>query len=832
MCATKNSDKLSTYRAKRSASRTPEPFGGSRVPGTQLFVVQHHAARATHYDLRLEMEGVLRSWAVPKGPSPNPADKRLAVRVEDHPLEYANFEGHIPEGNYGAGAVIVWDRGTWIPLADPLAGLVEGKLLFELRGYKLRGKWTLVKTKRGEKDWLLIKERDSYVSEESTDALPADSILSGQTVEDLKEQRYPGKRLAAKLKKHGAAKRRVDARKADVMLAQTGEAFSRPGWLFEIKYDGYRLKGVRDKGQVVLYSRAGNDLTAVFPEIAEAVERLPFDYLILDGEAVVHDEHGLPSFSRLQKRGRLVNRLEIQRATLLLPASLYAFDLLALDDYDLRPLPLCTRKSVLAEILPSVGPVRYSDHIEEHGEAMYEQVREMGLEGLMAKKANSRYSAGRSANWLKIRVEHSDDFVVIGFKEPKDSQGALGALALGQYAGGELTYVGRAGSGFDQHDLDSIYRQLLTLRPADAPDNAPLNQGIHWLEPKLVAEVKYLEVTPDGVLRQPVFLRLRDDKKPEECVRTERESEPPTLDLEATPPAQKTIHFTNLDKVFWPQEGYTKGDLIEYHRKISPWLLPYLKDRPVVLTRYPDGIEGKSFFQKDAPSFAPEWIRIERMWSEHAEREVGYFVVEDVESLLYLANMGTIPLHIWSSRVRTLERPDWSILDLDPKGAPFTNVVEIAKRIRNLCREIGLTCLAKTSGSTGLHILIPMGQAYTYEQSRTLAELLARVVATELSEIATVTRSLSGREGKVYVDYGQNGHGRLLVAPFSVRPLPGAPVSMPLRWREVTPKLENSRFTIKNAVRRMTSLKEDPLIQVMTLESDLNTALARLAERF
>ena len=832
MCATKSSDKLDTYRAKRKASRTPEPFGGARAPGGQLFVVQHHAARATHYDLRLEMEGVLRSWAVPKGPSPNPADKRLAVRVEDHPLEYANFEGHIPEGNYGAGAVIVWDRGTWLPLGDPLAGLEEGKLLFELKGYKLRGKWTLVKTKRGEKDWLLIKERDSHVTEESTDALPADSILSGQTVEDLKEQRSPGRRLAAKLKRHRAAKRRVDAKKAGLMLAQSSETFSRPGWLFEIKYDGYRLKAVRDQGQVILYSRADNDLTAVFPEIAEALGRLPFDYLIVDGEAVVHDEHGLPSFSQLQKRGRLVNAVEIQRATLLLPASLYAFDLLAVDDFDLRALPLETRKSFLREILPSVGPVRYSDHIEEHGEAMYKQVSELGLEGVMAKKADSRYSAGRSGNWLKIRVEHTDDFVVIGFKDSKDTEGVLGSLALGVYADGSLIYVGRAGSGLGHHDLKSIYRQLKALRPADAPNNAPANEPIHWLEPKLVAEVKYMLVTPDGVLRQPVFLRLRDDKRPEECIRVERESEPPELELEAAPPPQKVVHFSNLEKTFWPAESYTKGDLIEYYRKIGPWLLPYLQDRPVVLTRYPDGIEGKSFFQKDAPSFAPDWIRIERMWSEHAEREVGYFIVEDIESLLYLANMGTIPLHIWSSRVRTLERPDWSILDLDPKGAPFGNVVKIAKRVRTLCNEIGLSSFAKTSGSTGLHVLIPLGQAYTYEQSRTLAELLARVVAAELPEIATVTRAVSGREGKVYLDYGQNGHGRLLVAPFSVRPLPGAPVSMPLRWREVTAKLDNSRFTIKNAVRRMTSLKEDPLTQAMTLKSDINTALARLADRF
>ncbi len=830
MAARKKSDKLSTYRAKRKADRTPEPFGGNRSEALSQFVIQHHAARAVHYDLRLEMNGVLKSWAVPRGPSPNPADKRLAVRVEDHPLDYAGFEGRIPEGNYGAGAVIVWDRGAWVPIGNPDEGLDKGKLLFELKGYKLRGKWTLVKTKRGPKDWLLIKERDAYVSEDGTESYPADSILSGRTVEDLKANRDLTDTLATQLEEFGALKRRVRATKLKVMLAQPGKAFSKPGWLFEIKYDGYRLIAVKQNDQALLLSRNGNDFTASFPEIAESVAALPFEFLILDGETVVHDEQGIPNFSRLQKRGRLTRSIDIQRATVDLPASLYAFDLLAFDGYDLRPLKLEQRKHMLQQVLPTLGPVHYSDHISEHGEAMFEQMGAMGLEGVVGKRADSRYEAGRSSNWIKISVEKSDEFVVVGYTDPKIGKTGFGALLLGQYEDGVLVYSGRVGSGFKTQDLTVLGAELRDAEPATPPRDAPADKQMHWVAPECVCEVKYKEITPDGFPRHPVFLGLRDDKAPDECVRKIRAAPEPLSPVPA--PVNKHVAFTNLDKVFWPAEGYTKGDLIDYYRGIAEWMLPYLQDRPVVLTRFPDGIDGKSFFQRDAPGFVPDWIRIETMWSENAEREVRYFIVDDAESLAYIANMGTIPLHVWSSRVATLEQPDWCILDLDPKEAPFEHVVKIAKAIRVLAEDIELPAFVKTSGSTGLHVLIPLGRQFTYEQCRSLGELLARVIVTELPEIATVTRSPARREGKVYVDYLQNGHGRLLVAPFSVRPLPGAPVSMPIRWPELNVRLSNERFHINNARRRMQSLKKHPLAELLALKPDLNAALQRLDERF
>ena len=829
MPKTKHSS-LEAYRTKRSANRTPEPFGsGPSFPARQ-FVVQHHAARQVHYDLRLEMEGVLRSWAVPKGPSPNPKDKRLAVHVEDHPLDYADFEGSIPEGNYGAGAVIVWDRGQWIPLNDPLEGLAKGKLLFELRGYKLRGKWTLVKTKRSEKDWLLIKESDGFVSEKSTDSYPSDSVLSGQTVAALAAKTDAAVRIRKSLISYKTRRRKVATKGLKVMLAQAGKPFSKKGWLYEIKYDGYRLLACKDEGVVSLISRAGNDLTATFPDIAAALSKLPFTYVVFDSEVVVHDVSGIPSFSQLQKRGRLTRRLDVQRAASELPATLYVFDCLAFEDFDLRPLNIVRRKSTLKKILPSIGPIRFSDHIVQHGEAMFEEATKLGLEGIVAKASDSSYIAGRSSHWIKVSAEKRGDYVIAGYTDRKGARDGFGALLLACYEGESLVYVGRVGSGFTNRDQKTLSAIMTRARDSTPPVNAPNELGQHWKDTGFVCEVRYKQITPDGLLRQPVFLRGRDDKHASECVRESLASlEEPDAPAERD---DRGVPFTNLDKTYWPDDGYSKGDLIEYYANISQWLLPYLEDRPVVLDRYPDGISGKSFYQKDAPGFVPKWVRTEHIWSEQSQREVGYFVVEDPTALLYIINLGTIPLHVWSSRINSPERPDWCILDLDPKGAAFAHVIKIANTIHELCESLELPNFLKTSGSSGLHVLIPLGALHTYEQSRTLAELLANVVCNELPEIATVTRSVSNRDGKVYVDYGQNGHGRLLVSTLSVRPLPLAPVSMPLRWTELTSKLDIKRFTIKNAVKRMRSLKSDPLLSVLTLRPDLGGALERLTRLY
>src|SRR3989441_5844488 len=841
-------DPLGTYRAKRSLDRTPGPGAAPPPPVATpsaggLFVVHMHAARRLHWDLRLEMDGVLKSWAVPKGRSANPADKRLAVHVEDHPLEYGDFEGIIPEGNYGAGAVIVWDRGVWVPLEDPFEGLKKGKLLFDLKGYKLRGRWTLVKIKKGVKEWLLIKERDGYVSTDG--AFPDESVLSGMTVEELRVAKDRAVPLRKELAKLGAPKRAVRVEDTELMLAETREQpFSKAGWLFELKLDGYRLRAAREDGEAKLVSRNGHDLTGGFPQVSRRVAALPYEGLILDGELVVADDAGRPSFSRLQNRSKLTRVPEVKRAAVETPATLYAFDLLAFEGYDVRPLPLVKRKAVLAKLLPRAGALRFSDHVETKGEPLYDHVVELGLEGIVANNADSPDRGGRAADWLKIRADRTDDFVVVGYSQPKGSRGGVGALYLRRYEDGRLVYAGRVGSGFTAQQLQEVSAELegavRDTPPCEGPPALLKDKHNVWVEPRLVAEVRYKEWTPDGVLRHPVFLRFRDDKDPKDCLiqgRGERgvgrdgaDRDLPARREEPLPTPREVV-FSNLDKVFWPDEGYTKGDLIEYYRAISPWLLPYLADRPVVLTRFPDGIAGKSFFQKDAPGFIPQWLRTERIWSEDTQREIDYFVCDDVESLLYLANMATIPLHVWGSRAATLERPDWCILDLDPKEAPFAHVMTVAKAVKRLCDAIELPCFVKTSGSTGLHVLLPLGRQCTYEQARTLGGLLARVIAAQLPEIATITRQVGKRGARVYLDYVQNGHGRLLVAPFSVRPLPGAPVSTPLLWREVGPKLDIRRFTIRSAPPRMTKLKEDPLHPVLELKPDLVSALARLQER-
>lgn len=847
-------DPLAPYRAKRSLERTPEPAGSrSGVAGPEgggLFVVHKHAARHLHFDLRLQMDGVLRSWAVPKGPSYDMADKRLAVLVEDHPLEYGDFEGLIPEGNYGAGAVIVWDRGRWMPVEDPVAGLAKGKLLFELRGHKLHGLWALVKLKKGEKEWLFIKERDGYAAASGPHP-PEESVLSGLTVEDLKAGRTPADGIRAHLTRLGAPKRDVRAETAPLMLAETRDGpFSDPAWLFELKLDGYRLLAARVAGVPRLFSRNGNDLSSSFPEVSRGVAGLPMNGLVLDGEVVALDEAGRPSFQRLQQRAKLTRGLDIRQAAVENPVTFFAFDLLAAEEFDLRPLPLSVRKELLRKLLPPAGAIRFLDHFEGEGELLYQQVHKLGLEGIIAKRADSPYRAGRSPCWLKIRTRRSDDFVVVGFTAPKGSRSGFGALQLGQYVNGTLTYSGRAGSGFTDKQLTEVRAILEKARRADPPCVGPIpkEKGTTWTMPELVCEVEYTEWTDEGLLRQPVFVRFRDDKRPEECIgsgaagqRGGGEAQPEkvvTLTLsEAKGRGPKprsephNVDFTNLNKVFWPEDGYTKGDLVEYYRSISPWILPYLADRPVVLTRYPDGVNGKSFFQKDAPSFVPDWIRTERMWSEQAEREIDYFICNDEASLLYVINLGTIPLHVWASRTQRIDRPDWCILDLDPKDAPFGNVVEVAQATHALCEDIGLPHFVKTSGSSGLHVMIPLGGQCSYDEARSLGELLARLIVAELPDLSTITRQVSRRAGKVYIDFLQNGSGRLLVAPFSVRPLSGAPVSVPLRWSEVNSKLDIRSFTIDNALARMMKLKTDPLLGVLTLTPDLASVIERLQQR-
>ena len=897
---------LDTYRAKRDPAKTPEPFGGGSADAAGdnaplVFVVQQHAARRLHWDLRLEWGGVLLSWAVPQGPSRDPADKRLAVQTEDHPLDYAEFEGLIPKGEYGGGAMIVWDRGRWVPLLDPDEGFVTGKQLFELHGFKLRGVWTLVRIKKDPKSWLLIKEHDAWAaSAKDGPVAPYDpaSVLSGLTVEELAEGGGRSAEVTAVLGKE-KLKAAPRAEEVKLMLAETRrEPFNKAGWIFELKYDGYRvLAGKRQptdgSGRVLLLTRAGNDATRTFPEIARAVAALPYGDILLDGEAVVLDENGRPDFGMLQKRGQLRRPADIERGALELPVTFFVFDLLAFEGKDLRSLPLTRRKELLQKLLPRTGTLRFADHVPERGADLFREARRLGVEGVMAKKDDAPYVAGRSAHWLKVRADHEDDFVVVGYTVAKGSRAGFGAIHLAQYepgapaaegtarraptrpdgesgesAGMRLVYSGRAGSGFSDAQLTKFQKQLDAIQRKNPPceGNPPKGKDQVWVDPEYVAVARFTERTHDGLLRHPVFVRLRDDKRPEECIRqAERGGDEPeesksvskesargrSLTIPRSPRAdslpsaaerqdvakakpsiaqQRVVKFSNLNKVFWPEEGYTKGDLIEFYRRISPWLMPYLNDRPLVLDRYPDGIAGKNFYQKNAPAGTPDWVRTLPIWSDDSQRDIEYFVCNDVETLLHIANLGAIPLHIWASRVSDLAHPDWSILDLDPKGAPFTDVVAIALAARELCEEVGLPVYVKTSGSQGMHVLIPLGGQCTFEQGKQLGIILATMLARAMPKIATTERVIAARRGRVYIDALQNGEGKLLVAPFSVRPVPGARVSTPLTWKEVTPKLDATKFTIKNVVEKMEKAG-DPLASVLNQRIDLGAALGKLISR-
>ena len=878
------SGNLEAYRRKRSSEATPEPFGPATGTGAGRFVVQKHAARRVHFDLRLELEGALKSWAVPRGPSLDPEVKRLAVATEDHPLEYADFEGSIPAGNYGAGAMIVWDSGRWRPLEDPVAGMETGKLLFELHGYKLRGVWTLFRTgSRRQRDdgnqWLLMKKPDAAARPESgdDDDLPPQSVLSGLTVEELRDGCERIEEVRADIADSAARSRRVDPRSLPLMLAVTGDRpFSRPGWIYELKYDGYRLVAAKEDGSVFLRYRNGGDVTALYPELTRALRALPVQSLVLDGEVVVLDGGGRPSFARLQTRALLSRPVDIEQAAVRRPATLFAFDLVAFEGSDLRSLPLVERKALLSKVLPPAGPLRYSDHIEEQGEAFFEQVAAMGLEGAMAKDGDSTYVGRRSSSWVKLRTERTADFAIVGMSPPKGSRVGFGSLHLavwdpdaaagvveagnddagGGDARGGLVYAGRVGTGFSDADLAELAERLSANRREGPPCWAPVGvdaggdervadpphkplvdndlmggriEDQTWVEPdpELICEVRFKEWTPHAMLRHPVFLRLRDDKPIEDCL---RRAGPRAPGATPPPPPERRVEVTNSSKVFWPVEGYTKGDLIDFYAAIADAMQPYLTDRPLVMTRYPDGIDGKSFFQKNAPDFAPDWLQRVKLVSPRTDKEVEYFVCQDRESLIYVANLGAIVLHVWSSRLHQLGQPDWCILDLDPKDAPFEDVIEIALAIRRLCRQIKLPSFVKTSGSSGLHVLLPLGGACTFEQSRSLGQLIAQIICRQMPDIATITRNPERRGGKVYIDFVQNGRGRLLVAPFSVRPLPAAPVSTPLRWSEVKPGLDLRDHNIRSVPERLKKLKTDPLRGVLTGQPDLLAALRRLSE--
>ncbi len=858
--------KLDEYKKKRKFEQTPEPSGetepsskpapaGRRTrlpkPNLQLetraeaahgstFVVQKHRATRLHYDFRLAIDGALKSWAVPKGPSLNSADKRLAVQTEDHPLAYGGFEGKIPEGNYGAGTVMVWDRGTFRleGHGDALQQLAKGEIKFSLNGEKLRGSFALVKLKNSEKgnEWLMIKHKDATEDSAWNIDEHDGSVLTGRVVEEIAEE-SPPKRSVSLLYPYeldGGRMSKMPTR-FEPMLASIGEwPFSDPNWLFEIKWDGIRALSWISGGSVNLRARSGGDITKRYPELASLPETLAAHEAILDGEIVALDKSGHSDFERLQERMHV--RAPSEQLVTQVPVVYFVFDLLYCDGYDLREAPLLQRKQLLQKLLHTSERVRFSDHQLEHGKELFDLAGQSGLEGIVAKRADSRYVSERSGSWLKLKITKTLDAVIGGWTAARTSAIPFGSLLLGLYQGKKLRFIGHVGSGFDGKKLDELSSQMKELATSACPFEAvpETNEKPSWVAPDLVARVKFSGWTQEHSLRHPVFLSLRGDARPADCqwenevapatatpavvrapeivgsvisARTEIEnelfrgkSETVTIELDG-----KRLRFSNLNKIYFPESGYTKRDLIAYYYRMADILLPFLRERPLVLRRYPDGIKGQAFFQKDLREGLPEWFKTVALDSEKRGEEIHYATANDRASLLFLSGLGCIDHNPWSSRIADLEHPDYFFFDLDPSdGTEFSLVVTIARALHEKLQELKLATFLKTSGATGIHLYVPVEPVYTYEQLRTFAEIVARTVSTEHPNLVTNERIVAKRPaGRVLIDVQQNALGRPLAAAYAVRAFPKAPVSAPILPRELRSGLRPETLNIKSILDRL-----------------------------
>jgi bifunctional non-homologous end joining protein LigD len=869
--------KLSEYEKKRHFEKTTEPRGEVHGGGERVFVVQKHAATRLHYDLRLELDGVLKSWAVPKGPSMNPADKRLAVQVEDHPYDYRKFEGTIPKGEYGGGEVIVWDEGTYAPEGNlgVHQQLAKGDFKFQLHGEKLRGSFVLVRLKnsKNKNEWLLIKHRDAYADTDWDAEQHGESVITGRTLEDIAAGREaaPGKRRVSDPGEIGGAVKTSMPhmpRGVPVMLAHLQEkAFSNPDWVFEIKWDGVRAIAQVQDGTTTLWARSGRDVTREYPEFKDLASHLKVKNAILDGEIATLDAEGRSDFQKLQNRLGVQN--PSQNVIKAIPVNYYFFDLLYADGYDLRKTPLVERKELLRSVLISNDKIHYSEHIAEQGEELFEAAKEKGLEGILAKRADSAYTGGRTWSWLKIKIVTEMEAVVAGYTAPRGSRKYFGALVLGLYEKRELKFIGNVGTGFDEATQENIFEKLQELRTARCPfREAPvLKEAAEWVKPELVAQVKYAKWTEDAHLRAPVFLALRSDKTPEECTFEEalpsaapaRAADPPkkrgkvrgsegsrqrvskannvskalvsedgrdkvsadkasndvekelregkkeTLDVESD---GQRVHLTHLNKIYFPELAIKKRELLAYYYRMADYILPYLKDRPMVLRRYPDGVDGKAFFQKEAPDYLPDWIETATVYSDERGGEMQYILANTRATLLYLTNLGCIDHNPWSSRKDSQDNPDYVFFDLDPTpGTPYRDVLHIAGEIHKMLDSIRVRSYLKTSGASGFHIFVPLEPKYTYEQTRTFAEVVGRLVAAENPKLTTFERTVSKRpEGRILIDAMQNARGKPLACVYSVRAFPKATVSTPVRPEELLKGFSAEQWNLRNFNERLSEV--------------------------
>jgi bifunctional non-homologous end joining protein LigD len=817
---------LDRYRQKRKFDRTPEPPGKEIAEVGRVFCIQRHDASRLHYDLRLEVGGTLKSWAVPKGPSLDPAVKQLAVLVEDHPIEYASWEGNIPKGNYGAGSMMLWDAGHFEVLGDGEAEsqIERGDFKIRLHGEKLRGEFAVVRMKDrktgGEsRDWLLIKKKDAFARTGYDIEQHAWSVKTGRTQHEIAEDLSP--RAEAPMPD-----------KIEPMLAQLAHEVPRgEGWLHEVKWDGVRsMAFVSDS--LRLTGRKGNDITAQYPELAAIRDQVGARTAILDGEIAVLDDKGRPSFERIQPRIMASGASAIAQLARSRPAVYFAFDLLYLDGRDLRGLALEERKKRLRSVVTESALVRVSEGFDD-GPALLAAAKKQGLEGIVAKRANSFYESRRSPDWVKVKAVTEQEFVICGFTEGERDY--FGALLLGVYDQRKLKFAGSVGTGFDRALMKKIHESLKPLAVAKSPFAEPvkLPQPIHWVRPELVATVKFLEWTEEGRLRAPVFVGLRADIEPQECVRTVEQPALPPTELIPEGPEQTTVEIEshrfvirNLKKVFYPAQGYTKRDVINYYDAAAEWLLPHWRDRPLSLRRYPDGIASEGFFQKNAEGL-PDWIRtaVIRDGDEAAVRVVG----EGRAQLVYLAQLGCIDQNPWMSRIDSLDHPDFVLVDLDPQECSYDLVVEAAHVARKKLEALGLTGYAKTTGGDGMHIYVPLEPVYLYEQTRSFAEILARLCAAERPDLFTTPRAVAKRrKDRVYFDYLQNGRGKTISAPYVLRAYDGAPVATPLDWTEVKPGLTPRQFHLRNALERFRRTG-DLFAGVLVRKQRLEPAIEKLA---
>jgi len=865
-------DALDLYRQKRDPLSTNEPFGTehrpiSRETRTARFVVHLHDATRQHYDLRLQIGGTLKSFAVPRGPSLKPLDKHLAVLTEDHPLEYLGFEEVIPEGNYGAGAMIAWDIGRVRYLETTAErGLEIGKLDFELDGFKLHGRFALVATGRRKasgpndkkaNEWLLIKKQDKFSNPESDIQQEAPhSVLSGLTITELWERERVVQELYAEAEALGAARTEVDVTGLTPMLcALEGASLDDPARIYELKIDGVRIVADKHDNAVALRYRNQRAASSSYPEIARAVASLAPERVVLDGEVVAFDNDGRPSFQRIAPRIHAMRPLDVRAAMNEVPVSYLVFDLLALGPFDLRNLPLLARKSLLMKLVRGRGYIRALDHLEGDGRPLFELCRSERLEGVVAKRAAAPYRPGprRTEDWVKLKAERDDEFVVIGFMLGKGARGTVGALCVATYSGEKLIYRGRAGSGLDAEMLKTFEKELKARIVPDFPASGEPPEdakGAIWVKPELVVSVRFLGFTEnDQRLRAPVFRGLRTDIEPTACRAAppnEIIEEAPRVSAEegalSTQEAEPSlgprtnngvarVTVSNPTKVFWPNEGYTKGDLCAYYASIAPVMLPFLRERPVVLVRYPDGITGKHFYQWNVPAGTPDWLeRLELVDEEDPSHETKTtFLVDSVDALVYIANLGCIPLHVLAGRRGSLDQCDFLTVDFDIAERPFSDAVRMALDLRAILDDVGLVGFPKTSGQKGLHVLVPLGPGVNYDTAKLLVELLGRLITEKHPAIATMERRVRERGARMYVDTGQTGRSRTIVAPYSVRSHPGATVSTPISWNELHVALDPARFTMLTLPGRIQEVG-DPFADFMSTRPNVSAAVAALSK--